>query len=198
MTNEISVNEQNKILNTLAARLNVLVAYDNLWSGIKAKHLCDRLTQRLLPDFELKLSLWSHSTLQIPQLARAAEDEATETDLLIVAVSGDEALQPLVKSWISRCPRKLRPHAGALALQLNGILRMNHELSPAFECLKHIADDSGVDLFSEAVEPTGETLDSSIESIHKRAHMRSPILEAIIQSTKTQNKSTRYELYNDK
>jgi hypothetical protein len=198
MINKISVIEHNKSMNALAASLNVMVAYDNVCSGIKAKYLCDRLTQRLPPRFELKLSLWSHSTLQIPQLARAAEDEATQTDLLIVAVSDDKALQPMVKSWISRCARKLRPHAGALALQLNGILKMNHELSPAFECLKHISDDSGVDLFSEAIDQTSETLDSSIECIHKRAHMRSPILDAILQSTKTQHKRTRCELYNDK
>lgn len=181
MINDIKANEQSSILNPLAASLNVLVAYDNLCSGIKAKDFCDRLTRRLTPECELQLSLWSHSALQIPQMARAAEDEATQTDLLIVAVSGDEALSPLVKSWISRCTRKLRSHAGALAVQLHGILRMNQELSPAYECLKHIADDSGVDFFSEVVEPTGEKLDSSLESIHKRAHMRSLMLDAILQ-----------------
>ena len=181
MINEIKPNEQNSILNPLAASLKVLVAYDNLCSGIKAKDLCDRLTQRLVPGCELQLSLWSHSALQIPQLARAAEDEADQTDLLIVAVSGDGALSPLFKSWISRSTRKLRSHAGAMAVQLHGILRMNQELSPAYECLKHIADDSGVDFFSEVVEPTDEKLDSSIASIHKRAQMRSPMLDAILQ-----------------
>jgi len=181
MTNEIKTNEQNSILNPLAASLNVLVAYDNLCSGIKAKDFCDRLTQRLAPRCELQLSLWSHSALQIPLLARTAEDEAAQTDLLIVAVSGDEALPPLVKSWISRCTRKLRSHAGALAVQLHGILRMNQELSPAYECLKHIADDSGVDFFSEVVKPAGEKLDCSLESVHQRAHMRSPMLDAILQ-----------------
>jgi len=181
MINGIKINEQNRVLNPSTASMNVLVMYDNLCAGIKVKDLCDQLTQRLAPGCELQLSLWSHSALKIPQLARAAEDEATQTDLLIVAVSGDEALPPLVKSWISRCTRKLRSHAGALAVQLHGILRMNQELSPAYECLKHIADDSGVDFFSEVAEPAGENLDSSIASIHQRAHMHSPMLDAILQ-----------------
>lgn len=181
MINAIRANEPNSILNPSAANLNVLVAYDNLCSAIKAKDFCDQLAQRLAPECGLQLSLWSHSALQIPQLARAAEDEVTQTDLLIVAVSGDEALPPLVKSWFSRCTRKLRYPSGALAVRLQGILRLNLELSPVYECLKHIADNAGVDFFSEVVEPTGETLDSSIESIRKRAHMGSPMLDAILQ-----------------
>jgi hypothetical protein len=100
--------------------------------------------------------------------------------LLIIAVNGDEALPPSIKSWISRCTRRLRSHAEALAVQLHGILRMNQELSPTYKCLKHITDDAGVDIFSEVVELAGEKVDNSIESIHKRAYMRSPVLETIL------------------
>lgn len=181
MINEIKTNDQNSILNPLSASLNVLVAYDNLRSGIKAKNLCDRLTRYLDPPCELRISFWSFSALQLPHLARTAEEEAAQTHLLIVAINGDGDLRPRVKSWFSRCFRRIRSNGGALTAQFHGILRMHLELSPAYECLKQIADNAGVDFFSEVVEPTDEKLDSSIASIHKRAHMRSPMLDAILQ-----------------
>jgi hypothetical protein len=181
MINEINANDQQSILNPSAGGMNVLVAYDNLRSGIKAKHLCDRLAQHLAPPGEFRISFWSLSALQLPQLARAAEEEAVQTDLLIVAVNGDGDLRPCVKSWFSRCARRIRSNGGALTAQFHGILRMHLELSPAYECLKQIADNAGLDFFSEVVEPTDETLDNSIESIHKRAHMGSPMLDAILQ-----------------
>jgi hypothetical protein len=180
MENIIMKNELQNILNPSLASMKVLVAYDKLGCGIRAKDLCDRLTQHLAPTCKLQLSFWSLSALQLPLLARAAEDEATQTELLIIAVNGDEALPPSIKSWISRCTRRLRSHAGALAVQLHGILRMNQELSPTYKCLKHIADDAGVHIFSEVVELAGEKVDNSIKSIHKRAHMRSPVLETIL------------------
>ena len=108
-------------------------------------------------------------------------DEATQTDLLIVAVNGDTTLPPSIKSWNSRSARRMRSRAGALGAQFHGVLRMDQELSPACECLKHIAEDSGVDFFSEVVEPVGDKLDGSLESIHKRAHMRSPVWDAVLQ-----------------
>lgn len=173
-------NELQNILNPSATGLNVLVAYDNLVSGIRAKDLCDRLAQHFKPTCQLTLSFWSLSALRLPLLAQAAIDEAAQTDLLIVAVNGDATLPPPIKSWISRSTRKLRVHAGAFVAQFHGILRMNHETSPAYECLKHIADNSGVDFFSEVVNPADENLDSSIESIHKHAHMGSSVLDAAL------------------
>jgi hypothetical protein len=175
-------NELQNILNPSATGLNVLVAYDNLVSGIRAKDLCERLAQHFKPTCQLTLSFWSLSALRLPQLAAAAADEAVQTDLLIVAVDGDATLPPPIQSWIRRSTRRLRSHAGALVAQFHGILRMNQETSPAYECLKHIADDSGVDFFSEVVNPADEKLGSSIESIHKHARLGSPVWDAVLHS----------------
>lgn len=159
--------------------MNVLVIYDRLYSGIKAKALCDRITQQLPLACELRPTFWSLTALQSSQLAQAAEEEAIRTNLLLVAINGDEAQPSCVKSWTSRSLRGMRANGGALVTQLHGLLRMNLELSTAYERLKHIADGRGVDFFSEVVEPAGETLDHSLESIHERAHTRSSMLDAI-------------------
>jgi hypothetical protein len=173
--------ELQEFLNPAAARLNVLVAYENLVFGIEAMDLCDRLSQSLAPKCELQLTFWSLSALQLPLLSHLAEHEATEADLVIVSVNGGQAPPPPVLRWLRRWARRKHPHSGALAAQLHGILKMDEPSSPAFECLKRIADDSRVEFFSQVIEPTSDSLDESFEAIHKRAHMRSPVLDSILQ-----------------
>ncbi len=172
--------EIEKILNEPAGSFNVLVAYDVIRSGIGAKVFCDRFSQQLGTARKLQLGLWSFSALQLPQLARSAAAEAAQTDMLIVAVSGEAELPRPLKSWISHSLRTIRARNGALLAQLHGILKMDQELSPAYACLKHLADDAGVKFFAEAVEPAGDKLDGSLESVHRRAQMRTSLLDAIL------------------
>jgi len=173
------MNNELKNTRTSATGLKVMVIYDKLYSGIKAKDFCDRFAKQLSLAGELRLSFWSLSALQLPQLAPGAEKEANHADLLLMAVNGDELPSAFLKSWVSRCVREMRTHGGAVVAQLHGILRMNLELSAAYKCLKHIVEDSGTDFFSEVVEPDRATLDEELESIDKRAHMHSPVLDAM-------------------
>jgi len=181
MKNEIKTNEQNNLLNPLAARLNVLVAYDNLCSGINAKELCDRLTRHLRATCALQSSFWSFSALQLPDLTRAAADETAQADLLIIAANGEQALSPCIQSWIRRWARRMHSDCSMLAAQLHGILKMDQELSPAYGCLKQIADDSGVNFLSQVIEPPRAMIDEAVASIHQHAYMSSPVLAAMPQ-----------------
>ncbi len=162
--------------------LDVLIVYDSLRSGKRAKELCDRLGQQIAPDSKLNLSAWSLSVLQLlPALARAAASEAEHAALLIVAVHGDKTLTRRVKSLLHTCARAIHAADGALVAQLHGILKMNAELCPAYGCLREIAGHSGARFFSEAVELPDDELDSSLEAIHERAQPNTTLLEVILQ-----------------
>src|SRR6267154_597231 len=151
--------------------MEVLIVYDNIRSGKRAKELCDRLAQQLAPDSELNFSVWSLTALQLlPTMAQADARAAEHAALLIVAVNGDKTLPRLVKSFLHRCARSIHAADGALVAQLHGILKMNEELSPVYGCLRQIAHHAGVRFFSEVVKlPEGE-LDYSLETIHECAH----------------------------
>ena len=127
---------------------DVLIVYDSVRSGKRAKELFDRLGQHC----ELNLSVWSSSALRLPALARAAAHEAERAILLVVAVSGDETLPRHVKTCLHCWVRAIHAAGGALVAQLHGILKMNEELCPAYGCLKQIAHHAGVRFFSEVVE----------------------------------------------
>jgi len=166
---------------THASSLDVVIVYDSVRSGKRAKELCDRLGQQLAPDCKLNLSVWSLSALQfLPTMARAAASDAEHAALLIVAVHGDKTLPRPVKSFLHRCARGIRAADGALVAQLHGILKMNEELCPAYACLREIAHHAGVRFFSEVIELPQEELDNSLEAIHERAQPNTSLLEVIL------------------
>jgi hypothetical protein len=142
-------NENSKVsIETHTSNSDVLIVYDSVRSGIRAKDLCDRLGQHC----ELNHSVWSLSALRLPALARAAAHEAERAILVIVAVNGDETLPRHVKTGLHRCARAIHAADGALVAQFHSILKMNEELCPAYGCLKQIAHHAGVRFFSEVVE----------------------------------------------
>ena len=86
---------------TQTSSSDVLIVYDSVRSGKRAKELCDRIGQQLAPDYKLNLSIWRLSALELlPPLARAAAREAERATLLIVAVDGDKTLPRTVKSCL--------------------------------------------------------------------------------------------------
>ena len=48
-------------LETHTSSSDVLIVYDSVRSGKRAKELCDRLGQQLAPDWKLNFSVWSLS-----------------------------------------------------------------------------------------------------------------------------------------
>src|SRR6267378_1470104 len=151
-------------MRTHTSNSDVLIVYDSVRSGKRAKELCDRLGQ----NCELSLSVWSLSALRLPALARAAAHEAERAILLIVAVNGDETLPRHVKTCLHRCARAIHVVDGALVAQLHGILKMNEELCPAYGCLRQIAHYNGIRFFSEVVELPEDELDFSTGRIATR------------------------------
>src|ERR1700738_2661189 len=155
-------NENSKVsIETHTSNSDVLIVYDSVRSGIRAKDLCDRLGQHC----ELNHSVWSLSALRLPALARAAAHEAERAILVIVAVNGDETLPRLVKTRLHRCARAIHAADGALVAQFHSILKMNEELCPAYGCLKQIAHHAGVRFFSEVVELPEDELERMIERV---------------------------------
>ena len=164
-------------MDTHTSGSDVLIVYDSIRAGKRAKELCDRLGQHC----ELSLSVWSLSALEFfSPLARVAASEAEHAALLVVAVNGDRTLPRPVKSCLRRCARAIHGADGALVAQLHGILKMNEELCPAYGCLREIAHHAGVRFFSEVVELPEDELDCSLEAIHERAQPNTSLLGATL------------------
>src|SRR5262249_26980373 len=162
MKTELEIKEPPRLSgDSRATSLNVLIVYDHVRAGQRAKELCDRLRQHLAPEPELHVRVWSLSALQLPTFAQAAASQAEHAAVLIVAVNGDNALSGPVQDCLHRCARGIHSAGGMLVAQLHGVLKMNQELCPAYACLRKIAHQVRISFFSEVVELAEVELDRS-------------------------------------
>ena len=162
---------------TPPANVTVFIAYDCLSHGKLAKEFCDRLAHRI-PEMLVNPCFWKLAALEYPRLAQGARADACSAALIIVAVQADQPISPRVRRFLRRC---IRGNGVAMVAQLHGTITMVKELSTAYRLLKQMADEVGADFFSEVIRAEEEEQDYTLESIHRRAVMRTPVLDTILQ-----------------
>jgi glycine/D-amino acid oxidase-like deaminating enzyme len=144
--------------------LEIPMVFDNDDAREAAENLCDRLLAQLGPRYAIHLLPWKLTVTRFPQLAEIVAREAMRSPFLIVTVNGATALTPEVEAFLQRCAAAMRRGGAALVVQLYGIAALTprlvadsdskdeKELSPAYRCLKQIADDSKIQIFSTIVD----------------------------------------------
>ena len=160
--------------------LNVVIAFDDLRAGRKAKELCDRLALRLSPDCALHIGLWSLSVLQIPQVLQAAAKQAARAALVVIAVDGQTDLTLSAKTWVTMFSTGRTSADGALAVLFHGASRLRENLAPSCAFLRRAARTAGRTFFSQVIE-TDDDLTYSFELMHQRASTRTAVLNAILE-----------------
>jgi hypothetical protein len=117
-----------------------------------AETLCDRLLVHLGPRYAIKLLPWKLTVTQFPTLTEIVAREAMRAPFMLVTINGANAMAPEVEALLRRCAEAMRRGGTALVVQLYGISKGEKELSPAYRCLKQIADDAKIPIFSTVVE----------------------------------------------
>ena len=130
--------------------LEIPVLFDEVQEA--AETLCDRLLVHLGPGYAIKLLPWKLTVTQFPTLTEIVAREAMRAPFLLVTINGTNAVMAEVESFIRRCAAALHRGGAALVVQLYGISKDEMELSPAYRCLKQIADDAKIPIFSTIVE----------------------------------------------
>jgi hypothetical protein len=158
-----------------ATALNVVIAFDDVRAGKKAKELCDRLARRLNPNCELHISLWSLSVLHLPQILQAAARQAARAALVVIAANGQTDLTLAAKTWVTMFSTGRTSADGALAVLFHGASRACVELAPSCAFLKRAARTAGRAFFSQVID-SGDDGPYSFDSCRLRANTRTALL----------------------
>jgi len=132
--------------------LEIVVLFDEDGAREAGVSLCHRVLAQLGPRYAIHLLPWDLSVTQFPILTDIVARETMWSPFFLVTVSGKEAITPEVEAFIRRCAEVMHRSKAALVAQLHGIARNQLKSSPAYQCLKRIADDSQIPVFSTAVE----------------------------------------------
>ena len=79
--------------------LNVVIAYEDLETGKRAKKIYDFLVENLGHDCQFTNQMWKFEVLGIPKLREMAARDAMMADIVVISCHGAE-LPPDFKAWV--------------------------------------------------------------------------------------------------
>lgn len=129
------------------AVIEVVVAYDDVGSALRAKSVLDHIIQELGDGFRLGVRFWNFSALEASQMRAVAAAEAAEAAILWIAVSATSDLPPEVKAWIEQSARERNGQPSAIVLSQDAVTAASYPALHPY--LRQIAEEAGMEFFAQ-------------------------------------------------
>jgi hypothetical protein len=172
-----------------AKYMKIMIVYDDVDAGKRAKEFCDRIVRSLGPEMKLSLGVWKASMFRLPEINRVATHAATQAVAMIFALAGCKELSPELKDWIERLKRNdPLDRDCALVVLLHDIQRAGMDSAPACVSLSRYAQSVGMEFFADVIEPRQDECDYSIEGIHQRASRHTTVLDRMLPHHQNRNR----------
>jgi hypothetical protein len=127
---------------------NVVIMYEDLGSGKRAKKGFDYVAEELGNDLEFRHSMWRLDVLQDPKLNALAAPALAEADLLIISLRGKGQLPAKIRALIDERLAQTS-HDCALVALFEGAGSATR--SSVYACLATLARQHGLDFFEQAL-----------------------------------------------
>jgi hypothetical protein len=160
-----------------SSRLRVVVAYDDPAAGKRAIDVIANVGRRLGEEIEFEPLPWAFDCVADVDWCEVATSDAVNADVLIISCSRAGPLPPVIARWAERviCARKGMPTA--IAALLCPEESPDETNSSRLEPLQAAASRSGLDFLAPMPR---DQLDAAAASIHRRAELMTPVLDAIL------------------
>jgi hypothetical protein len=99
-----------------APSFEVVLAYQDFSSGIRAKEFFDRLVRDHGSLFHFLCHLWKFDVLLAPELGDQAVSDAANADMIVIAAHAQTELPHAVKDWVELWLRQTRTPGALVAL----------------------------------------------------------------------------------
>lgn len=100
---------------------NVVVMYEDVQTGRRAKKGLDYVAEELGNDLEFRRSMWRLDALQEPTLNAMAMPALAEADLLIISLRGDSQLPSKIRALIDKRLAQTTNHDCAVVALSEGV-----------------------------------------------------------------------------
>src|ERR1035441_2207154 len=97
-----------------AKQLALLATCEDSVTGARVKAFCKGLSRDLGTDCRIIEHVWLFNTLRLRELREIAAEEASASDLIIIAAHGAEPLPDEVEGWIDLWVRQIARHPAVL------------------------------------------------------------------------------------
>ncbi len=132
---------------------NVVVAYEDYATGIRAKEAFEEVICSFGSAFSFKCLLWKFSILENPRLLEIAANDLAAAHLLILSCHGFEQFPPNVKHWLEEGVALRAGASMGVVVMLEDILEKENQQAVAiFDYLQNFADRHGLEFLSHLLD----------------------------------------------
>jgi hypothetical protein len=160
--------------------LSAAVFYEDGATRGRAMQICDRLVKKFWTDVEFEFSWWRFDFLNEPGLADEAVRVAARSEVILVAAHAGRALPLPVENWINRWLPARAPGFGILVAMIGTGADRLKGLTPIHVYLREVAQRANMDYLPQVIDAPLGTLDTSIDTIAKRAEKVTSVLDGIL------------------
>ncbi len=161
--------------------LNVVVAFEDLETGARAKSTLDRVKEQLGLEVEMSLKLWKFDWLREPGVRQQAARDASEAALIIVSSHGKGEWPAPVKEWMAMWQERQTDEPRGLVVLLDGEAGHEGAGHPMLTYLQDMARHARLELFFRFFEPPPVALNSVFQQVWDRTERSSAILDGILE-----------------
>ena len=159
---------------------SAVVLYEDVATRQRAMQICDRLVQKFWADVEFDFSWWRFDFLLDSALAGDAVRLAARSELILLAAHAGRELPPPVKNWIESWLPIREQGFGVLVAMIGTEADRLRGLSPIHVYLREAAQRANMDYLPQVIDAPLGKLDTSIETITKRAEKVTSLLDDIL------------------
>jgi len=136
----------------------VVVAYDEVAMGVRAKHVLDSIQLTLEPECNFVVNLWKFSMFQVTELADSAVLHAVAAHLIILALREDNGVPQETRTWIETWLPHRASAVGALVLLFEPAKNSSPAVSPTQFYLLDVGQRGNLDVFALRDESNWDSL----------------------------------------
>jgi hypothetical protein len=137
-------------------QLRVLLAYEDLAIGQRARDTFKRIARRVGAHVDDEVPMWSLDNLCLPHFHDVAVEQAERAEIVIIAWRSRLDFSPEFKLWLERWTRRRRVDFGALILLFDGEACASASISRIRIALYAHAIMAQMDFLSSALAPMEE------------------------------------------
>jgi hypothetical protein len=160
--------------------LDVLLMYEDLSTGLRARRLLDGVVTSLNLEVDFQANLWRFDLLGEPALLELAADEAAKADIVFVSAHGQHDLPAAIHLWFKQWLARKGSEPCALAVVLDPSTNDAPARNRMLEALGAVGGPAGVEVFVHAGVAPESHWESAVQDIHWRAETRTAVLEEML------------------
>ena len=156
-----------------------VIVYDETAAGQSAMQAAESLFHIEIEDLPTKSAFWNFRLMEYPAWRIQATADVLGSDLLILAMHGEDGLPGCVARWLEECVAQKRGTDAAVVALFGPPHRYDGAESPRLQLVRQIVEEAGLHFFAPGTKAEDACGPMTV-NLHAREQTITPTLDRIL------------------